>query len=271
MEKVKIFIGVPCTTHISEGCKNSINALVRLAGFIFSFRKIKGGNLCNARNKLFELFEESDCEFFLGIDSDIEFTIEDFLSLYNRNLPLVFGAFKYKIIDQDKYVCGNFTEGYNGHVKENISSDTKGVTQCDWSGMAFFLFTKNFLSRIEPPYIYQPFVSSPGGKQIVVTETIGFCLRLRCSGEEKVFVDCDVNLIHKDLEPVKAFGRSGQFNLSLNKKDALQVVEGLKELPFKTSSGLIKNIVYQMSSQIQLPPEGPKQPFEASQVPKTAI
>ena len=193
----KIFIGVVHHSGITTHCADSIVRLRRLPGFGFVYKGITGCEISTARNMMIDEYLKTDCDYFLGVDADIGFSPADFLSLHSRDLPIVFGAFKYRNNSMPGfYACGHYEKGHCGEVSTRVSTDTKGVVACDWSGAAFWLAKRETLAAINGAWFYQPIYTTKTGQTKVMPETGGFCKNLT-EKKYKILVDCDINLIHE--------------------------------------------------------------------------
>jgi len=199
---MKIFIGMPVSMLIERQTLQCIDALKK-ENFEFIFSVGKGSNLPIARNKLVKEAIKSGADYFLGIDSDITFGVDDFHKLLSMEANLVFGAFRSKM-KRDEYEAGYYTQGYPGSSGIKLKADSTGLIKTDWSGTGFFLAKVKFLARVGSPWFRQPDVVLPNGEMDICGEDVGFCMKLNYL-QEPILVNCDLKLGHIIREDEKRF------------------------------------------------------------------
>jgi len=193
---MKIKIGMPYYMGIELEVLKSIDALRALKSFEFDITRCKSSFLPNSRNVLLE----GDYDYFCGLESDVTFTPEDFLTLFENCDDLIFGGYPSKC-EVGHYEAGNFLKDYPGWVSERIPMSQKGIIPVDWSAAGFFMIKKSFVDKIGKPWFRCPDIMTPNGPDIC-EEAFGFCLKLREMGHQ-IKLACGLStqhLLRKDEE-----------------------------------------------------------------------
>jgi hypothetical protein len=177
-------------------------------------------------------------DYYMAIDSDIEFEVEDVLKLLSHNLDIVSGAYQFRG-DMDLMVAGIEVKNPGtsaGNLAFTHWGET-GLREVDWVGAGFLLIKKEVLEAMEYPYFFERAVQYTSNGvlcSMLVGEDVGFCLSAREAGF-KIHCDCDVKVKHiVDFKPMRKDGfRSPQdclnnfmHHIELIKKCGLTLYQG---------------------------------------------
>jgi hypothetical protein len=247
-KKEKVLIGIPYFDRIEKGCEQSIFALLKdqelAKQFSFTFTKAQSALPPRGRNQLFNSIKEHD--YFLGVDADIKFTPQDFLSLYNRKKKIVFGAYKLKT--RDVYDCGGFNPQYSGVIDVRLPINSTGLIKVDWAGTGFFLAQTSLIQNIGKPWFTCPVIKTPDSELDIASEDIAFCMKLT---EHKVdiYVDCDVSIEHLIREDeVHLLLRQGIIPMHFTQPHLKSIVKAIKKLPYEEAEPIIISIEKQLTA-----------------------
>ena len=130
-----------------------------------------------------------DYDYIMCLDSDMVFTIPDFVKLLEADKEIISGTYKSTL---GAWTCGMYDRqtGVSTPLKE-----LKGIEKVDWAGMGFMLIKKGVLEKLGYPW-FRPQTATFNGKTRYIWEDLGFCLRAKDNGFQ-VWVDADVKLGHE--------------------------------------------------------------------------
>lgn len=174
-----------CISYYLEynACKEGLEELDACKEHIFVLSPLRGSVLALQRNTLISGCRsskryqraENGYDGFLTIDSDIEFTLEDVLSMIKANKPIV--ALPY----ETKSKSGVYQVGKWGRVKGDIGfkygTSERGFKQVDWIGAGMHYVQAEVYATTEYPWYRHALVETED-LQSETGEDIGFCLNL---------------------------------------------------------------------------------------------
>lgn len=177
--------------------------------------RVRGAYISNGRNqvinakwdgnKLIQNYDNrkyqelSGFDYYLSIDSDMEFAPEQVEALLNRNLPIVSAKYKYRFDDQLS-VSGKYLNNIEGltHISNFFTMSSKGLNEVDWFGSGMFLCTRQTIQSMSYPWFWMGLIEYKEDgltKVSYITEDVGFCINARRHGFQ-LFVDFDTKVIH---------------------------------------------------------------------------
>ena len=165
-----------CKAGLAEldACKEHIFVLSPLRGSVLALQRNTLISGCNSSKRYQK--PENGYEGFLTIDSDIEFTLEDVLSMIKANKPIV--ALPY----ETKSKSGVYQVGKWGRVKGDIGykygTAERGFKQVDWIGAGMHYVQAEVYATTEYPWYRHTLVGTED-LQSETGEDIGFCLNLQ--------------------------------------------------------------------------------------------
>lgn len=237
-----------------EACKKGIAELMCCKEHEFIIEPRQGTYIWELRNSLindelsFEKYQDplDGFDAFLDIDSDIDFTLEQVLSMINRKKDIVSLPYLTHKVN-DEYQCGEFRE-INGAISKRYTTSETGFKKIGWSGNGMRLTMAHVFSKTEYPWYRHPMIVV-GNTQKEAGEDVGFSMGVRKAGFD-IWCDFDNPVKHK-LRTQSDFDWSNKGDNM--KKTALEVTEaegniilaGLKKLPYEVSADLIGNIIKQ--------------------------
>ena len=172
-----------------------------------------GPNIAQPRNELLEAFLKADDDYFLMVDTDIEFQIEDVDALIAADKDIVGGYYlnRYEI-GRDPEPVGSVHLGdgeYGRPTPDNVGTD-HGLVQLSGVGMGFTLIKRNVIEKLGSGSLW-PFAEvavsgdtvgavSEKAKEIthMVSEDITFCHRAMHKGFE-VWLNLDTKVRHHKM------------------------------------------------------------------------
>jgi len=109
MERIKLFVGTPmfggmCYGAYANSCINLVNILGRSGIDVFFYHLYNDALVARARNIIVDEFLKTDCTHLLFIDADIQFNVDDVISILKLNAPIIGGPYAKKIINWKKVV-----------------------------------------------------------------------------------------------------------------------------------------------------------------------
>jgi len=218
--KPKIRVCVPVANNgvIATKTRDSLKRLKEHQGFDVCIDYVYGSDISGNRNagvndatsneiKQFGF----DFDYYLAVDSDIEFECWHLVQLLQHKKHIVGGAYKYHV-DRSKIVAGN----YNAHgivsVDSFLGCNDTGLTQVKWIGMGFTLIAREVFEKVNYPWFHTKVVYYGDKMQYacIVGEDVGFCQNAVNNGFE-IYCDCDCKINHlesigeqMDIQAVKA-------------------------------------------------------------------
>jgi len=152
-------------------------------------------NLAHLRNNFIKV-EEYD--YFLFIDSDIEWHIDDAVRLINHDKEII-GAPYVSHYEKDEFLCGKWLEP--GTMGDRLPMGSKGLNKVDYTSAGMLLVKNEVFTPEDYPWFRSYIVINPkNGLKFQVGEDIGFCLGQ--TGKRDIWVDCDIELKHRDFPEV---------------------------------------------------------------------
>lgn len=218
-QKLKILIAVANYRPIHPRTQASIDKLLSCKEFDWSMETCNYASIAHCRSTLSREVEKYD--YILFIDTDIVFTLDDFIKLLQQKKPIICGAYKHA--NEDWYVAG--TDDVDEHISTKVKT---GVILVTWVGLGFTLIESSVFEKMEQPYFEMP---KGDVVQIVPEwEDYNFCRKHK----GKVFVHCDTSVIHLPRE-------KGVYMSDAMWADVLVAVIKLP-LPYEKSSELVNTL-----------------------------
>ncbi len=204
---MKIKIGVPYAKHgrITETTLASLTDIAGCDDLEVEIVTQQGSNVPRARNAMINgeksnlIHQElSGFDFFLCVDADTGFTVDNVKQLVAHDLDIVSGAYAHKH-DSSRMVAGWFSgvEGLSS-MKDRVTPDKTGVFEVDWAGAGFMLIKRETLERMPYPWfspVEVKYQSEQGTCAQVTSDDFGFCMKARRHGE-KIMLDADCRVDH---------------------------------------------------------------------------
>lgn len=231
---MKLKVGIPYAKHgrVTEGTLNSLDALSRSKEFETEVFFQQGSNVPRARNAMINgeannLIHQKleGFDYFLCIDADTGFTVENVKQLVSHDLPIVSGACLHKH-DKDHVAAGWF-KGIEGvsPMSARVKAGTTGLFEVDWVGAAFMLLKRDTLEQLPYPWftcMEIPYQGPEGPCAQVTSDDIGFCIKARRNGQT-IMLDADCRVDHLDHPNENMGGNSlpGAINDLLHNRDTI--------------------------------------------------
>lgn len=130
----------------------------------------------------------------LWIDSDIEYSVYDFVKLLEHDKDIV-GA-SYMMGKGEYCACTNFSEGGFMMSEEEFHAH-KELFEVAWNGFGFMLIKKGVFEKLGRPW-FMPRTDSTGR---YLGEDVSFCVTAREHGY-KVWCDPSISLSHHKIVPL---------------------------------------------------------------------
>lgn len=167
--------------------------------------KVQGSNVPLARNGSINKLKSNLCrqtldgfEYYLSLDADIVFTIDQLKRLIDYNLDIVSGMYPYKS-DRRTAVAGKFNVLGAIDLDMKLSMNKTGLMKIGWVGSGFLLIKKTVLEQMDYPWFRYKLVSwvddAGDVHQVELSEDATFCLNARKYGFP-TYIDCDCKLEH---------------------------------------------------------------------------
>ena len=194
---IRVGIPVPNINCLKAETKSSLGALDKDKFNIFY---CQGSSISRMRNNMItestKMFQNDfDFDYFLSVDSDIEFTEDNINQLIDSNKPVISGMYHYKD-NKDKAVCGFFDK--DGIIINNADMNSFGIHKMDWSGSGFLLIKKDVFKELEYPYFRSEVIRHEINGEIhqdVCSDDIGFFLNCKRHNVD-ICVNCNCKLNH---------------------------------------------------------------------------
>ena len=212
--KIRVAVPFPNNGKVMDKCAASVEAL-RIADFCDckeSIHYVQGASISQSRSDAVactgsrELYQ-SDFEFdyYLAIDSDIEFLPEHVKALIDRDVDIVCGAYQYRR-DPGFTVAGCFCDNTPGLINLKtgfLPWNETGLKEVDWTGAGFLLIKKHVFEALKYPWFREEIIEfEKDGKNYAswTGEDVGFCMAAKAAGF-KVYCDMDVKVNHMVAPP----------------------------------------------------------------------
>lgn len=176
-----------CTPFYSEfeSIKPGIRECLEYDKIKFVFEPRQGTYLYSSRNSLLndgksQLKKQSAIpgfDYFLFVDSDITFTLDNVLKLISHDKDIIASPyFAHK--DNGTYYVGDFYENAPGRIKFNYSKFEKGLKTVGYAGTGFMLIKASVLSVMTYPW-FEPMLLDLGECAEVMGEDVSFCVKAK--------------------------------------------------------------------------------------------
>jgi len=200
---MKIRVCIPFYSEF-EATKNGLLALKEFGGIEFDIVARQGSSIGYTRNSLInDLASIKICQtpakgydYFLMVDSDISFTLDDVLRLISHEKSICCAP--YTMHSNPKlYSVGYFKTGKPGFIDTMASVSVTGFHRVDWSGAGFMLIKREVFSKMRYPWYRHNMVKISETEQDETGEDIGFCMGARNAGID-IWCDFDIKIKHTD-------------------------------------------------------------------------
>jgi hypothetical protein len=204
---MKLKVGIPYAKHsrMTDETLGSLEKLRQCKDLDITVITQQGSNIPRARNAMINgeksnlIHQElDDFDYFLGIDADIGFTVNNIKQLLAHDMDIISGACVHKHIP-DRIAAGWFKEIEGiSRIRDRVPLGTKGLLEVDWAGAAFLLVKREVFERVPYPWftcMEVKYQTEEGQCAQVVSEDIGFCMKMRQHGE-KIMLDADCRVDH---------------------------------------------------------------------------
>lgn len=172
-----------------------------------------GPNISNPRNDVISAFLQSDCAWFLFVDTDIEWEPEHVDTLLEHAItgdyPILGGVYKNRFLaeEEPEIVCTyHLGDGKYGHGE--VLPQTEGIVEVAGLGMGFTLIRRDVAEALGKPGGLWPFAEmlvrgasvgavSEESKAVnhMLSEDVAFCFRAKAKGFDS-YLDLDVRVKH---------------------------------------------------------------------------
>lgn len=171
---MKIMVGIPIYRSIDFASFISfIKLLTHKGEHTFQVNCMSNSLIYDAREKMVEIFLESDCDAIMFIDSDMTFEPHQIDQLASYDLPFI-TAMAFKRMPPFQPCFYTKMEYKDGQPKLEVPIEySAGVLEIEGAGMACALIKREVFENIEKPY----FFPLPG-----LGEDLTFCLKLKEKG-----------------------------------------------------------------------------------------
>lgn len=203
LKRVIIGLPRPHTASISKQTANSLSEILTCYLFKIKVIEVQTSTIAVGRNlavkeQSFHIHQtDFDFDYFLSLDSDIEFKSTDVQALIDRNLPVISGAYKSRA-NKGKITAGYFSVYGMPLPETHLNESSIGLIQCDWVGAGFLLIKREVFEKIEYPWFRDEIVKFNYNNipcAAWVGEDVGFCMQCTKRGFP-IFVDTDVKVNH---------------------------------------------------------------------------
>lgn len=231
---MKLKVGIPYAKHgrVTEETLNSLNALTNSGDFEVEVVFQQGSNVPRARNAMIN-GEQSNLirqtlegfDFFLCVDADTGFTVDNVRQLVGHDLPIVSGACMHKH-EATRIAAGWFRdqEGISP-MTARVEAGATGLFEVDWVGAGFLLLKREALERIPYPWftcIEISYDTPDGPCAQISSDDMGFCMKARRHGETIMLdADCRVEHVPHPNENMGGNTLSGAINDLLRNRETI--------------------------------------------------
>jgi len=134
-------------------------------------------------------------DYFLMIDSDISFKLDDVLKLIAHDKDIICAPYVTHDSESKIYDCGMFLPGQPGRIMLKHTIGERGLKKIDWAGAGFTLMKASIFEKIPYPW-YRHLIVEDNGKAEESSEDIGFFVNARNQGFD-LWCDFDVKIGHR--------------------------------------------------------------------------
>jgi len=177
-KELKIKVCIPDYRPMHPLMKRSVERLVTLETFKWKVETFDTASIPFARNHLIR--DASKFDYILFVDTDVAFTVTDFLDILKYNEPIICGAYKHAY--EERYVGG-----FSGDKHKMLLTE-KGMASCEWVGMGFTLIQSSELKDV----VFE----MPAKDGRAEFEDYNFCMKK----PDKVFINFDTKVQHIERE-----------------------------------------------------------------------
>lgn len=135
-------------------------------------------------------------DFFLFIDSDIIWSIDDAVRLVRHDLDVCGGPYPGHV-DETVFQAGYWSEP--GVIRQRLSASITEITRVDFIATGFLCIKKTVFENLEYPWFRHPLIAYDGRLE-ELGEDYGFCML--CNNKYPIYADCGIRLKHLPLPPV---------------------------------------------------------------------
>lgn len=224
MSLKKILVGLPYPNHgfITTPTKKSLEYLIKdCQSLSINIKNKRGTCISYLRNTLITKSEGSDIhpeledfDYYLSLDADIEFRINDLKKLIEADKDIISGLYKSRIDSLNKnYVAGylHTYEDQRVRIGRKLQNEdlTLPILKVDWAGAGFLLVKRSVFETLEYPWFREHlFHYEESGKEQCsqAGEDIGFCMHARKAGID-IYIHSEVKLMHYCSSPEIPYDR----------------------------------------------------------------
>lgn len=161
-----------------------------------------GGNVLNGANQK-PYNGQLDYDYMMWIDSDVIFSVDQFLKLLQHQKDIVSGL--YLMEDNYQYATvENWDEeffaknGYFTFLNRDTLKNKKDLFQVSYTGFGFMLVKRGIFEQMEYPW-FQPEYINIGNARDFTMEDVSFCRKANRLGHQ-IFVDPTIVVGHEKLK-----------------------------------------------------------------------
>ena len=204
---MKLKVGIPFAKHgrITEATMQSISTLASCDDFEVEVVTQQGSNVPRARNAMINREKSihvrqtlEGFDWFLCVDADTGFTLDNVRQLLAHDKDIVSGAYRHKH-DASRLVAGWWTQMPGlSTMNDRVPVDKTGLFEVDWVGAGFLLIRREVFERTDYPWFTAMEIRfKMDGEECsqVVSDDLGFCMKMGHAGE-KIFLDADCRVDH---------------------------------------------------------------------------
>ena len=243
----KIRVGVPYPNNggIQEQAKISLMKLKECKELDVEILELQGASISVLRNQgvnrqRSQKIKQNNFgfDYYMCVDSDIEFKPEDVVTLVNSGHDIITGAYQFRV-DSNFMVAGRYT-GTKGVIVQGddfLLWNEAGIQEIDWAGAGFLLIKAEVLEKLEYPWFREEVIKFENcgvPHATWVGEDVGFCLAAQKAGY-KIYCDCDVKVNHLVGKP---FERS--YSVDEAYQEAMMTLQKMKNMVDMFYGGLKK-------------------------------
>jgi hypothetical protein len=176
-----VIIATPGSSFTTTYVKSLADILTHLAsnGITCKYLNAKGSPVHIAREAVDDLIEQYDYKKVVFIDSDIGYTVEDFMKLYNSPKDIITGCY---LLPDNKLTAVHAIGSGMPYTKDQVLKLSPSVLSIDSCGFGFIAISKVVLDRLHRPR-FEMKVIPQGPKhaklQITTGEDLSFCIKAK--------------------------------------------------------------------------------------------
>jgi hypothetical protein len=229
-----------CTPHYCGISKKTLKSIDNLksAGYHVVKRFVEATYISVGRNTAIlgkensEIWPELDnsITYYLCLDSDIEFTVDNFETLISHNMPIVSGAYVSRK-NENLIVAGNW--GIKpGICGNDIPVTHEGLIKVDYCGAGFLLIKAEVFEKMPYPWFCHEWVEHEYEgieHRTQIGEDYSFCLNAENYGYDiLVDMNCRPNHLTNKLEEYEMLGQKAEERKDIDLRDIeLEITKSL--------------------------------------------